>query len=47
MQKMKYEVLNLKTGQSHGLYDTLDEARGCVDYDRLTQWQIWPVEVRR
>lgn len=36
-----YEVMNLRTGQSHGVYKTLDEARGCVAYDRLTSWQIW------
>jgi hypothetical protein len=26
---------------SHGVYDTLDEARGCVEYDGLVWWEIW------
>lgn len=38
---MKYEVINLKTKKSHGIFDTLDEARGCVAFDRLTDWEIW------
>lgn len=36
-----YEVINLKTDESHGEYDSLDEARGCVEYDRLTHYYIW------
>lgn len=28
-------------GKSHGVYDTLDEARGCVEFDRLTDYEIW------
>jgi len=36
-----YEVINLKTKASHGKYETLTEARGCVSYDRLTAWEIW------
>lgn len=38
-----YEVMNLKNKKSHGVYDTLDEARGCVAFDRLTEWEIWEV----
>ena len=44
---MKYEVLNLKTKRGHGTFDTLDEARGCVLYDRLTDWEIWAVGVQQ
>lgn len=38
---MQYEVINLDTNQSHGKFETLDEARGCIDYDRLRHWQVW------
>ena len=31
---MTYEVINTKTDESHGEFETLDEARGCVLYDR-------------
>ncbi len=36
-----FEVIDLKTHKSHGVYDTLLEAKGCVLYDRLSSWQIW------
>jgi len=36
-----YEVINLMTDESHGTYATLDEARGCVAYDRLRAYSIW------
>lgn len=36
----QYEVTNLRTGESHGTYETADEARGCVTYDRLDSWEI-------
>lgn len=36
-----YEVINLKTDESHGEYETLAEARGCVAYDRLRSYSIW------
>lgn len=36
----KYEVVDLNTGKSHGVYDSLDEARGCVEFDQLTHWSI-------
>ena len=32
--------------EDHGLYETLDEARGCVVYDRLGAWAIWHSGVR-
>ena len=40
---MTYEVINLKTKESHGKYETITEAKGCVAYDRLTEWEIWAV----
>lgn len=39
--KPGFEVMNLKTHRSHGVFDTKDEALGCVAYDRLISWQIW------
>ncbi len=38
---MHYEVINVDTGESHGSYETLDEARGCALFDRLTDYEIW------
>lgn len=38
---MPYEVINLRTLESHGEYDSLDQARGCVEFDRLTAYAIW------
>jgi hypothetical protein len=37
----KYEVINLDTDESHGLYETLEEARGAVRYDKLRAYSIW------
>jgi hypothetical protein len=36
-----YEVINLETLESHGEYRSLDEARGCVEFDRLVAYAIW------
>ena len=36
-----FEVINLHTGESHGEYETLEQARGCVAFDRLDAYQIW------
>jgi hypothetical protein len=36
-----YEVINLTTDESHGVYKSLDEARGCVRFDRLGAYSIW------
>lgn len=36
-----YEVINLETEESHGEFDTIAEARGCVRYDKLTAYSIW------
>lgn len=38
---MTYQVWNTETETSHGVYRTLDEARGCVAFDRLQSWIIW------
>jgi DNA methylase len=46
MYIMTYEVINLKTDESHGEYDSLDQARGCVAFDRLTHYSIWHDSVR-
>lgn len=43
---MSYEVINLDTDESRGEFDTLDEARGCVRYDRLRAYAIWHDNVR-
>lgn len=32
---MPYEVYSLETDESHGTFETLSEARGCVSYDRI------------
>lgn len=32
----KYEVINIDTDESHGYYDTVEEARGCVRFDKIT-----------
>jgi hypothetical protein len=37
----RYEVIDLDTDESHGLYPSLDEARGCVEFDKLRAYQIW------
>ncbi len=36
-----YEVIDLDTDESHGIYDTLSEARGCVRFDDLEAYSIW------
>jgi hypothetical protein len=38
---MPYEVINLDTEESHGVYETLEEARGCVQFDKLHAYSIW------
>jgi hypothetical protein len=35
------EVLADGSTWSHGVYWTLDEARGCVLFDGLSEWEIW------
>ena len=42
----KYEVINLETDESHGDFDTLEEARGCVAFDGLNAYQIWRGHIR-
>jgi hypothetical protein len=43
---LAYEVINLTTEESHGEFETLDEARGAVRYDRLHAYSIWCGNVR-
>jgi hypothetical protein len=43
---MTYEVINLDTDESHGEYDSLEQARGCVRFDRLRAYQIWSGNLR-
>lgn len=38
--KKRYKVLN-GANEYHGAYDTLEEARGAIAYDRLLVWSIW------
>jgi hypothetical protein len=41
MLETRYEVIREPDGDSHGQFDTLDEARGCVAFDRLAEWSIY------
>lgn len=41
-----YEVIDLNSEESHGSFETLDEARGCVRFDRLSAYSIWHNNVR-
>ena len=41
-----YEVFNLLTNKSHGTFDTLEQANGCVSFDRLTHYSIWNGSVK-
>ena len=43
---MVYQVIDLNTDESHGTYPTLEQARGCVAFDRLTAYSIWKDNVR-
>jgi len=36
-----FEVIDRTNGTSHGNYETLEEARGCVAFDKLTNYEIW------
>jgi hypothetical protein len=40
----QYEVIDAD-GKSHGSFDTLDEAVGAADFDRLTDYEIYCPEV--
>lgn len=40
----RYEVIDLHTDESHGIYDSIAEARGCVRFDRLRAYAIWLVD---
>lgn len=41
-----YEVIDLTTDESHGEYPTLEQARGCVRFDKLRAYSIWHGNVR-
>jgi hypothetical protein len=36
-----FEVIDLETEESQGFFETLDEARGCVRFNRLRAYSIW------
>jgi hypothetical protein len=40
-QRTSFAVRALPGLEDHGNYPTLDEARGCVAFDGLEQFQIW------
>lgn len=40
---LQYEVIDLDQDESHGVFETLEEARGCVRYDRLRAYSVWTV----
>ena len=39
-----FEVINVETGESHGKFETLERAKGCVEFDNLFDWEIWDEE---
>lgn len=42
---MAYQVFNGATDESHGIFDTLAEARGCVAFDKIqTNYEIRNVD---
>lgn len=41
-----YTVIDLSDDTSHGTYGTMEEARGCVSFDRLRAYAIWHGNVR-
>ena len=41
-----YEVFDLATDESHGTFETLERARGCVRFDKLRTYSIWKGNVR-
>lgn len=34
-------IIDEENTEDRGLYDTLDEARGCVEFDGLNCYEIW------
>jgi hypothetical protein len=44
-RKLTYEVFNLDSQLSHGHYATIQEAYGCVDFDRIANYEIWKGDV--
>lgn len=41
-----FEVIDLLEDESHGEFETLEQARGCVRFDRLRHYAIWHDNVR-
>ncbi len=41
METMHYEVIDVEKGESHGKFDTLEQAHSCITFDRLKNWEIW------
>jgi len=41
-----FHVVDLSDDSTHGTYTTLEEARGCVQFDKLKAWSIWHGNVR-
>ena len=38
---MTYQVIDVTTGNSHGHYDTIGRAYGCIEFNLLHDWEIW------
>ena len=36
-----YQIINIETGESHGIFHTLDEAQRQIVSDKLTTFDIW------
>lgn len=36
-----YQVIDNVTGEDHGIWETLERARGCIEFDRLKYYDIW------
>ena len=43
---MSFEVIDLDTDESQGKFDTRDEARACVRFNRLRAYAIWDGNTR-
>lgn len=37
----RYQVINVETGESHGFFETVERARGCIEFDKISDWEIW------
>jgi len=43
---VSFEVIDLDTQESQGEFDTRDEARACVRFNRLRAYAIWDGTIR-